>query len=173
MAIDQNIDVTWRVSDGWPRSGLLADKKVSEIREALPCGPLSVPEIEEWASKYGLNPMTILRIANGQSYRRPTAYPPEHPVRLALNAEVARKQRIRYQANRFRQAVGDAQGWRCRYCDTDISGKGKAHLDHITPVVNGGTSEVGNLQLTCRRCNIRKGARATGPQLDSYMERKI
>ena len=40
-----------------------------------------------------------------------------------------------------RQAIGDAQGWLCRNCRKDISGKGEAQLDHIVPVSNGGANE--------------------------------
>ena len=167
------IVLNWRTSDGWPRSRWLADEEVAEIRGALPFGPLTFSQIEEWARSYQLNPMTVLRIASGASYCRPAACPPGHPLRLALNAEAARKQRTRYRASVHRRTVGDAQGWRCRYCDTDIRGRGKSHLDHITPVIKGGTSDVANLQLLCRRCNIRKGGHAPSPQLDGYMERKI
>ena len=68
--------------------------------------------------------------------------------------EVARDIRL----DLVRQAVGDAQGWLCGYCEKDISGKGEAQLDHIVPFFNGGTHEIKNLQLLCRRCNVRKSS---------------
>ena len=55
----------------------------------------------------------------------------------------------------------------------DISGKGSSALDHIVPIARGGTSEPGNLQLLCRRCNIRKRDHAPDEHLDRYMERKV
>ena len=56
-----------------------------------------------------------------------------------------------------RRAIGDAQGWLCRICRKDISGKGEAQIDHIVPVSNGGTNEFENLQLLCLQCNVSKG----------------
>ena len=61
-----------------------------------------------------------------------------------------------------RQAIGDAQGWLCRNCRKDISGKGEAQLDHIVPVSNGGANKFENFQLLCRRCNLSKGGRYPG-----------
>ena len=69
-----------------------------------------------------------------------------------------------------RQAIGDAQGWLCRNCRKDISGKGEAQLDHIVPFSNGGTNEFENLQLLCRRCNISKSRKVPRQRLDAYMD---
>ena len=164
----------WHSSRGiWPRSGLLEDSFVADIRGALPFGPLSHVEAEFYAKRFGVNPMTVIMVATGQSYRRPKASPEGHPLKLAINAENAAQQRLRYQAQKHRKEVGEAQGWKCRYCQRDLSGKGTSALDHIIPVTKGGTSDLNNLQLLCRRCNIRKSAHVPSDQLTSYMERKV
>lgn len=49
----------------------------------------------------------------------------------------------------------DRDGEYCRYC-------GATHdltVDHILAIANGGGDDLGNLQLLCRPCNSRKGAR--------------
>ncbi len=164
----------WHAINGtWPRNGLLEDPFVADIRTELPYGPLSCAEAELFAKKFGVNPMTIVMIATGQSYHRPTACPDGHPLKLAINAENAAKQRLRYQAQKHRKAVGEAQDWKCIYCKCDISKKGASHLDHIVPVAKGGTSDRDNLQLLCRRCNIRKSAHQPDEQLHAYMDRKV
>ena len=157
---------------GWDRSGLLDNTLVTEIRASLPFGPMSIPEAEEYASRFNCHPLTILNIATGRSYKRVQACPQDHPLRLALNEEAARKQRIRHAAQKYRQAVGDAQGWKCKYCGKDVSGRGKSALDHIMPIEHGGLSERENLQLLCRRCNVRKRDHVPDTVLDNYMERK-
>jgi len=47
---------------------------------------------------------------------------------------------------------------RCAYCGARI-GKRGGSLDHLTPVSRGGADAVGNLVLSCKPCNDRKGPR--------------
>ena len=156
----------------WQRSPRLDDEDVVSIRDELPFGPISLREAEIFATAHQVHPLTILNIAVGRSYRRPKACPEVHPLRLALNAKAAADQRLRYQAQKHRQAVGDTQGWKCRYCGADVSGQGRSALDHIVPVAAGGTSEPDNLQILCRRCNVRKSDRPADAQLEDYLVRK-
>ena len=164
----------WRYSNGWPLLPHrdLSDADVATIRNALPFGPLSFEECETHARSFGVHPRTIVNIATGHSFRRPSACPDGHPLRLALNEELAAKERLRYQAQKHRQAVGESQHWKCRYCGADISQKGQSALDHVVSVAKGGTSDPDNLQLLCRRCNIRKGDKDPGQGLDASMDRK-
>ena len=50
------------------------------------------------------------------------------------------------------------QSGRCVYCGRSLK-PGMSHIDHITPVAQGGTNDPHNLQLLCPGCNLRKGAR--------------
>ena len=43
----------------------------------------------------------------------------------------------------------------CKHCGANTN----LTVDHIQPVQWGGTNDMGNLQLLCRNCNSRKGAR--------------
>lgn len=43
---------------------------------------------------------------------------------------------------------------RCAACHCGLEGGG--HVDHIIPISRGGTNFVGNLQMLCSQCNLRK-----------------
>lgn len=50
-------------------------------------------------------------------------------------------------------------GFRCVYCGaTPITEL--LHVDHITPVVEGGTNDIDNLCTACVPCNLGKGGRS-------------
>jgi 5-methylcytosine-specific restriction endonuclease McrA len=46
---------------------------------------------------------------------------------------------------------------RCAYCRVKLCGGG--HVDHIMPIILGGTNNPDNLQVTCGPCNMRKGGK--------------
>ena len=50
-----------------------------------------------------------------------------------------------------------AQAGRCALCGADLRLR-EGTLDHIVPRVAGRDSRLANLQLTCARCNVRKGS---------------
>ena len=60
----------------------------------------------------------------------------------------------------MRERVIAASGNRCGYCQTAqrVSGA-KMHIDHITPIAHGGTSDETNLCLSCAWCNSYKAAK--------------
>jgi hypothetical protein len=58
---------------------------------------------------------------------------------------------------------------RCVYCGADFAVAGK-HLDHILPLILGGSNDPENLQYLCPPCNLAKGAKH--PQ-DFAIERGI
>jgi 5-methylcytosine-specific restriction endonuclease McrA len=51
------------------------------------------------------------------------------------------------------------QDGRCanRECAADLSLG--YHIDHVTPLSRGGSNDLGNLQLLCPSCNLRKGSK--------------
>lgn len=53
------------------------------------------------------------------------------------------------------RAIYDRQGGECVYCGADLS-KGY-HVDHIMPLILGGSNAPENLQCLCPTCNLRKG----------------
>ena len=96
----------------------------------------------------------------------------EGPSRLALGyalatvREVARdldltevrtspKSRRKQIGRAVTRQVWDRDGWECKRC----GGHADLTVDHITPVVAGGTNDLDNLQTMCRPCNSSKGAR--------------
>lgn len=52
---------------------------------------------------------------------------------------------------------------KCIHCDARLvvesDGRTLATIEHIVPRNHGGTDELGNLALACRRCNTAKGVR--------------
>lgn len=60
------------------------------------------------------------------------------------------------------------QQHRCAICRGPLSFF-ESHIDHIVPLVAGGTDDIANLQLTHMGCNLRKGS-GRGPY-DKQQER--
>lgn len=64
-----------------------------------------------------------------------------------------------------KSAVFHRDKGRCVLCQTDLtklfSQQPQIHYDHIIPLAHGGINCVTNLQLTCSKCNLGKGARST------------
>lgn len=46
---------------------------------------------------------------------------------------------------------------KCIVCQTDITNS--YHIDHIMPLVLGGSNNISNIQLLCQHCNLSKGAK--------------
>lgn len=151
----------------------VADSDVATIRDSLPFGPPNPQHVLDLSRELGLFPISVFRIWAGETFKRPRAFPDWHPMGLNLKAKSASAQRERYLGQKHRKAVGEAQDWKCKFCQRDISAKGASALDHIIPIAGGGTSTPGNLQLLCRRCNVRKSDRAPGGNLDRFMDRKV
>ena len=69
--------------------------------------------------------------------------------------------------------IAESHGLKCEICgiecdpsDTWINDKGRRcygrlypTVDHIVPLKHGGTDTFGNVQIACKRCNSKKGAR--------------
>ncbi|MBF0784043.1 hypothetical protein E4T80_00925 [Muribacter muris] len=52
----------------------------------------------------------------------------------------------------------------CRFCGVDLDNS--LHIEHLTPVSRGGSSNKNNLTLSCYKCNMEK----TNKTLDEYLE---
>ena len=56
----------------------------------------------------------------------------------------------------------------CGYCGTTVT-KNTRQIDHIHPQCKGGSDEISNLLLSCKRCNRQKGKK---PQRD-YINHRL
>ena len=56
----------------------------------------------------------------------------------------------------IKEAVRHRDGDRCRKCGERTE---YPEWDHITPYSKGGPSSIENVQMLCRRCNLKKGAK--------------
>jgi len=54
------------------------------------------------------------------------------------------------------QALAERDG---RSCCTQCGSLDRIDIDHIIPQSRGGTDDLSNLRLLCRRCNSKKGAK--------------
>lgn len=52
------------------------------------------------------------------------------------------------------QAMYEDQGGLCAYCECELNGD--YHVDHMTPLIRGGSNGWENLAITCPTCNLRK-----------------
>ena len=60
----------------------------------------------------------------------------------------------------LRERLWQSQGSRCIYCGVRVRlAHYQSQIDHVVPVVRGGSNEENNLQLTCPQCNGKKGDR--------------
>lgn len=76
-------------------------------------------------------------------------------VSSALDSWVARTPREPIPVS-VRRAVFERDGQCCVYCS---STDGPFHIDHVIPVSLGGGNNLENLVVSCRDCNLAKGAR--------------
>lgn len=78
-----------------------------------------------------------------------------NPDRICAHSS-ARKTRVTKAGGSYTReewaALLDYYGHRCRHCASD----GKLTVDHIVPVILGGTSNLDNLAPLCGRCNSKK-----------------
>lgn len=86
---------------------------------------------------------------------------------FALSAKWAREnrnkrnrlQQLRRGSGSITQSEWDSLFVRAGRMCAACGGTEKLQVDHIVPISRGGRTELGNLQILCRRCNISKGAR--------------
>lgn len=82
----------------------------------------------------------------------------------------------------FRKRVlsrGKSQGvMRCPICTVELDYKvtrlpNSAEPDHIVPIARGGTNDVSNGRVICRRCNQRRGSKMQDPKPQQKRAAKV
>lgn len=72
-----------------------------------------------------------------------------------------------YNVAENRHKVFERDGYRCRYCDKQLT-RFTATLDHIQPAAEGGDNSFDNLVTACLHCNSKRGSR---PVMDALARR--
>jgi len=57
----------------------------------------------------------------------------------------------------LRDRVIARDGLVCQYCKANLM-PSEATIDHVVPVSRGGSDDLENLRVACRKCNVKKGA---------------
>ena len=78
----------------------------------------------------------------------------------------------RYIKASLRREVLERDDYRCQNCLKRYDDVRMLNIDHIHPYVLGGSSELDGLQILCKRCNARKGAKQGWESLSSKEQRK-
>ena len=88
------------------------------------------------------------------------------PCQFAREARLKAMRRKHHVSPAVKQAVMERDRGQCQKCGVqtrpspDRYGRDDTpHIDHIRPLVRGGTSAITNLRLLCRRCNLTKGCK--------------
>lgn len=63
----------------------------------------------------------------------------------------------------------DAQQGKCYYCLAPFGND--YHVDHLTPVSRGGSSDASNLACTCQKCNLQKNSKTVREYIDWLLEK--
>ncbi|MNQ24566.1 HNH endonuclease [compost metagenome] len=143
--------------------------------------------IQAYSAKYRANNLEKVKAAFSAWYQKnkhhsktkcaawraknPEAVKAKQAVWRALNPDSCSMHR-RARRARLRQAEGshtakdiqrlfDLQRGKCATCRKALhsNGENKFHVDHITPLVKGGSNGPENLQLLCPPCNLHKRAK--------------
>jgi hypothetical protein len=69
--------------------------------------------------------------------------------------ERQQRSRRRHLSQRQKNAVFARDGLKCKSCGAEPE-IDHLHIDHVIPVNAGGSSELSNLQVLCRPCNLQK-----------------
>jgi hypothetical protein len=75
-----------------------------------------------------------------------------------------------------RLAIYLRDGLACVYCAASVEEGASLTLDHVHPVINGGTNSTVNLVTSCIRCNVAKSTRNVREFVDTlaaYLDHDI
>ena len=73
----------------------------------------------------------------------------------------------RVSLEKYRSRLYTEQGRKCKYCGASKR-KANFQIDHVDPVVMGGSNDYDNLQLLCPPCNQRKGMQSDAEFRERY-----
>ena len=127
---------------------------------ALGCVLCMTTKVEMRSHAYELWCVPCLEKAAGHIARIATeARAQRKLMRLPQEELKKRRNQSRHAMRKLRTVIGERDNWTChecgKFCDDD------AHIDHIRPIVFGGTEDPENLQVLCSKCNSHKGPRAS------------
>lgn len=98
----------------------------------------------------------VLFLPKQRSVSAVAVAPPAPPVSPESAKEALFERVPISKSARFR--ILDRDGYRCRYCGRSALDGATLHIDHVIPVISGGTNEETNLVTACQDCNLGKGA---------------
>lgn len=93
-------------------------------------------------------------IESCRQYRRKRTAQEEKPQPSELEVDF-------YNVKENRIKVYERDSYKCRYCGKQLT-RFTCTLDHLTPVIAGGTNALENLVTACLTCNSRKNQRPVG-----------
>ena len=64
----------------------------------------------------------------------------------------------------------ERDGFRCQYCGSTPQDGVRLHVDHITPLCEGGAGTDDNLITACSTCNGTKGGKPLTPELEGEVK---
>ncbi len=84
-------------------------------------------------------------------------------IKVQLEKRRSYKHKVSFMPHE-RIEILERDNWKCQICgclvhDEIINDELKANIDHIIPISKGGNSEINNLQVLCRTCNLSKSNR--------------
>lgn len=85
----------------------------------------------------------------------------ENPERDSANARTKRARRRGASGSHTGDDIAfllKQQKYKCAYCGTSIKKRDNRHVDHIMPLILGGSNDKSNLQMLCPSCNLSKKA---------------
>lgn len=114
---------------------------------------LSETSLREWALKWGWDGDArrdaILQIVRGGRSKR------EHTRLRAMAHKYAKRSRSKERASRRDLAILIAASPLCCYCGERVSADART-IDHVDPLVHGGSADLSNLAVACLSCNSSK-----------------